>query len=89
LTENEAINYGINRVQNTAAATFQLHQSSQRAESGVFNIKERLTDFVRKEGRTFVQRLGKRIKTSGEKREITQKGIITNQTRARFRRGRR
>ena len=88
LTEDEAINYGANRVQNTAAATFQIRESSQRAQAGVFNIRERLTDFVRKEGRTFVQKLGKRIQSSGEKREITQKGIITNQTRAKFRRKR-
>lgn len=89
LTEDEAINYGANRVQNTAAATFQVRPSSQRAQPGIFNIRQRLSDFVKKEGKLYIQKLGKRIQTSGEKKEITQKGIITNQTRARFRRGKR
>lgn len=86
LSEDEAINYGAIRVENTAAATFRLSPSNQPAEEGVFNIRARLQDFVRKEGKTFVQKLGKRIQSSGEKREITFKGIATNQQRRRFQR---
>jgi len=84
LPENEAINYGAYKVANTSAATFQVKPGNQIAQEGTFSIRQKLTDFVRKEGRTFVQKLGKRIQTSGEKKEITYKGIATNQARRKF-----
>jgi len=77
LTETEAINYGAYTVRNTSDATFKIKETNAEATSGKFNLVESLKNLYRK-GDLYIQPREQRIKTKGEKEQITLKGIRTN-----------
>jgi len=73
LSRAEALNFGTFKVGTTAAATFKLIPSSTR-KLGSFSGSGNLADFYRK-GDMFIEKRGRRIKSEGEKEEITFKGL--------------
>lgn len=77
LTETEAINYGAFTVRNTSDATFKITPANTEATSGKFNLVESLKNLYRK-GDLYIQPREQRIKSKGEKEQITLKGIRTN-----------
>jgi hypothetical protein len=82
LTKNAAIGLGSYRVGNTAAATFKIEPTQQKATgtSGVFG---NLQNFYTK-GNLFIERPSKRIKSTGELNEITFKGIRAKKSKSIF-----
>jgi hypothetical protein len=86
VTESEqvAVNTGIGAVRNTAAASFKVKDLTDNKI--VTGFKSQLNPRVyyesKKEKGTFIQQRSQRIKTPGEKREITFKGIFANKQRA-------
>lgn len=78
-TQEDALNYGAYKVGNTAAASFFIQQSDQPA-SNTFTKKGKLTDFIKKGG-IFIEKPSRRIKSSGELREITFKGIASQNSK--------
>lgn len=77
LTEDEALNYGAFDVKNTSDATFKLVEAKTEATPGKFTLVESLKNLYRK-GDLYIQPRNQRIKTKGEKEQITLKGIRTN-----------
>lgn len=77
LGRREALRFGAEYVGRTSSATFKIVESfekpSKRKGKGFYN----LGDFVQK-GDLFIEKRGRRIKSQGEKVEITFKGISAN-----------
>lgn len=76
LSEAEAINFGQFYVGTTARASFKLEAS--KGELGVFKGQGFAKDFYKNNKGFFIEKRGRRIKSVGEKREITYKGIASN-----------
>jgi len=74
LTKQEAINFGAYSVGHTARASFWLGKSGGQA-TGSFKGKGVLSDFYRK-GEKFIEKRSRRIKSKGELKEITLKGLM-------------
>jgi len=74
LSKSDAINFGTHRVGNTSAASFEIKESLGSI-SQTFNQKGIMSDFFAK-GNRFIEKVGKRISTDGEKQEITFKGLF-------------
>lgn len=75
LSQADAINYGARRVGTTASATFKLQKTGE-AVKDTTSTKGNIRDFYRK-GNLFIEKRGRRIKSSGELREITYKGLAS------------
>ena len=73
LSKRDAINFGAFNVGHTSAATFKVMPAGRPA-TGSFKKKGFMGDFYKK-GNLFIEKRGRRIKSSGELREITYKGI--------------
>ena len=77
LSQEQAIGLGSYRVGTTAAATFKIQPSSSEVTES--NVKGSMGDFYRK-GELFIEKNVRRIKSWGEKQEITFKGIQANRS---------
>lgn len=75
LAKSEAVNLGAFRVGMSASATFKVSPSSE-AVGERFGQKGFLSDFYKKDN-LFIEKRSRRIKSPGEKREITYKGIMS------------
>ena len=80
LSRAEAVNFGAARVGTTAAATFKVVKSTQQA-TGQFKGRGNLADFTTKNN-VYTEKLGRRIKSQGELREITYKGIGASKSKS-------
>jgi hypothetical protein len=79
LNKSDAINYGAYRVGTSASATFKLEKTSGKPVS--FNApKGNIQDFYTKKG-SYIEKRGRRIKSLGELKEITYKGIAVNRAK--------
>lgn len=79
LSETEAINYGAFRVGTTSQATFKIAPAGTTA-TGIFKGQGNLSDFYKK-GNLYIEKKERRIKSPGELREITFKGIASKRSK--------
>jgi hypothetical protein len=80
LEKSDAINYGASVVGTSARASFKIVPSFQPVNFDYKQSYNRMTDFYKK-GEVFIERRSKRIKSFGEKKEITFKGIQANRNK--------
>lgn len=85
LTKASAIKQGALKVGTSAAASFKIMKSNSYVRSNS-NVMTDLSDFNKssKEENVWVEKLGRRIKSTGELKEITYKGIATNKFKSVF-----
>jgi len=78
----EGLLKGKNILEGTAAASFRLRGVSE-PQTPKTNLNVLGSDFAisKTETNVFIQKRGKRIKSAGEKREITSKGIFAQKTK--------
>jgi hypothetical protein len=81
LSRNDALNLGAFRVGNSSAATFKIIAANE-AVSGTFAGKGNFNDFERKSGGLFIEKRGRRIKSQGELKDITYKGIAAKKIKS-------
>ena len=88
VTAEKAVALGKQRVEHTAAASFKIKPIGSRSTESVSAAASRLlprANFYesKKETLTFIEKKERRIKTHGEKREITAKGIFATRSKKR------
>jgi len=84
-TAEGAVAFGKFRVETTAAASFKINPLGSRSSESVTSAASRLLpggNFYqsKKEGLTFIEKKERRIKSQGEKKEITALGIFASRT---------
>lgn len=82
LSEQDAINFGAFKVQTTSQATFKIGKTTEQI-GGIFTTPANLQDFYKKDD-LFIEKKERRIKSPGELREITYKGIATRRNKSIF-----
>lgn len=83
LTREAAIDLGTYEVGTTSAATFKVTAANEGATEYAAPKGDR-RDFVTKPNNVFIERANRRIKSAGEKQEITFKGIAANKGRSKI-----
>ena len=74
---NKAFGKGQSIVSNTAAASFKIEPLGRNEKiNPIMGFSKKQLYRSRKEKNVFIERRGQRIKTAGEKGEITQKGLF-------------
>jgi hypothetical protein len=77
---SQAISLGENIVKNTAAASFKIESNGETLRG--LNVGKQFNPSKKEKG-VYIQANRFRIGTSGEKQEITQKGILSNKQKRR------